>query len=75
MGTRIQFRRDQSTTWTTNNPVLAEGEMGIELDTRRVKVGNGTAAWNSLPYGISTIGFDELLDVVITNPHDGQLIV
>lgn len=75
MGTRIQFRRDQSATWTTNNPVLAEGEMGIELDTRRVKVGNGTAAWNSLPYGISTIGFDELLDVVITNPQDGQLIV
>lgn len=75
MGTRIQFRRDSSSNWTTNNPVLAEGEMGLELDTRRIKIGNGTTNWNSLPYGIATIGIDELVDVTITNPQDGELIV
>jgi len=33
------------------NPVLAEGEMGVEIDTEKFKVGNGILSWNSLPYG------------------------
>ena len=33
------------------NPVLAAGEFGHESDTRRFKVGNGTAKWSALPYG------------------------
>lgn len=32
------------------NPVLANGEEGHETDTGQRKVGNGTAAWTSLPY-------------------------
>lgn len=50
MSVRIQMRRDTSTNWTTNNPTLAEGEMGLELDTNRWKIGSGSDAWNALPY-------------------------
>lgn len=50
MTTRIQLRRDTATNWTSNNPTLAEGEIGIELDTSKLKVGNGTTAWNDLDY-------------------------
>ena len=50
MTTRIQLRRDTSTNWTTNNPTLALGETGVETDTRKFKFGDGTTAWNSLPY-------------------------
>src|SRR6056297_2912718 len=48
---RIQFRRGTSTEWETNNPVLAEGEMGLELDTFKFKIGNGVDPWNDLDYG------------------------
>ena len=47
----IQFRHDVGANWTTVNPVLAEGEMGIETDTDLFKIGDGVTAWNSLPYG------------------------
>jgi hypothetical protein len=50
MSAQIKLRRDTSTNWTTVNPVLSNGEPGIETDTRRIKFGNGSSAWNSLPY-------------------------
>jgi len=48
---QLQFRRDTSTNWTSANPLLASGEMGIELDTRKFKIGDGCLNWNNLPYG------------------------
>lgn len=45
-----QQRYDTAANWSTNNPVLLEGEMGIESDTRKFKFGNGTTSWNSLAY-------------------------
>ena len=48
---QLQFRRGLSTQWTSNNTVLADGEMGIETDTSLFKIGNGSTAWNSLAYG------------------------
>jgi hypothetical protein len=53
MAVRIQLRRDTATNWTTNNPVLAEGELGLETNSGRWKVGNGINAWTSLPYSNS----------------------
>ena len=50
MGTRIQIRRDTSTNWYLNNPVLALGEPGLETDTQIVKYGDGVSAWNDLVY-------------------------
>lgn len=47
---KILFRRDTSTNWSNNNPVLSEGEPGYELDTGLYKLGNGITAWNDLPY-------------------------
>lgn len=46
----IQIRRDTGSSWTATNPVLAAGELGIETDTRKIKIGDGTTAWNDLQY-------------------------
>lgn len=46
----IQFRRDTAANWTSNNPTLASGEMGVETDTNKYKVGDGSTAWTSLTY-------------------------
>ena len=50
MANRIQFRRDTAERWQTINPILQEGELGIETDTRFTKVGDGVHAWNDLQY-------------------------
>ena len=53
MAVRIQLRRDTATNWTTNDPLLAEGELGLEIDSGRWKVGNGIHTWDALPYSNS----------------------
>jgi hypothetical protein len=46
--TQIQVRRGTAAQWTSANPTLAAGEWGFETDTAKVKIGNGSTAWNSL---------------------------
>lgn len=48
--TQIQVRRGTASQWTSANPTLASGEWGFESDTGKVKIGNGSIAWNSLGY-------------------------
>ena len=40
--------------WQVINPVLLQGEIGFESDTKKFKVGNGSAPWNDLPYSASS---------------------
>lgn len=52
---RMWQRRDTAANWSSVNPVLAAGEIGVELgatssDPQMFKIGNGTTAWNSLAY-------------------------
>lgn len=48
--TQIQIRRGNASAWTAANPILAQGEIAVELDTKKIKVGDGSTAWNSLGY-------------------------
>ena len=50
MANRIQLRRGTAAQWATTNPVLAQGEPGIETDTGKQKFGDGVTAWSGLPY-------------------------
>lgn len=50
MAQQIQLRRDISANWTSNNPTLASGEMGVVTDTGNYKIGDGITDWNSLAY-------------------------
>ena len=50
MANRIQLRRDGAQQWANVNPILAQGELGIEIDTSRIKIGDGVTSWNSLKY-------------------------
>lgn len=50
MTLRIQFRRDTASNWTLANTLLAEGELALEIDTGKFKVGNGLDSWAALSY-------------------------
>ena len=55
-----QVRRDTAANWATANPTLLQGEFGLETNTQRVKIGDGTTAWNSLGYFLA----DDIADAV-----------
>ena len=48
--TRIALRNDLAANWTSNNPILLSGELGIETDTGYFKIGDGGHNWNDLTY-------------------------
>jgi hypothetical protein len=50
LNSRIQHKIDTAANWTSKNPVLLSGEIGIESDTNKIKVGNGTSTWSALGY-------------------------
>ena len=55
MAVRIQIRRDIASNWANVNPLLMEGELGIETDTKRVKIGNGVNNWAALEYSLTDV--------------------
>jgi len=56
MAYRILLRRDTAANWSANNPVLASGEPGYETDSSKLKIGDGSTQWLSLPYYVGGIG-------------------
>ena len=48
----LQHKRGTAAALAATNPVLAAGEKGVETDTGRFKIGDGTTAWNSLSYTV-----------------------
>jgi len=68
MAISIQIRRDTAANWTSSNPVLRAGEFGVETDTLKFKIGNGTSTWtqittyaNVTPTGLSSSLGDYIL--------------
>lgn len=60
--TRIVLRSDTAENWSSSNPQLLKGEIGIELDTLKFKFGDGTSNWNSLKY--AGVGSEELSSAI-----------
>jgi len=56
MTVKIQLRRGLAANWTSSNPTLAEGELGLETDTGKFKVGNGVNQWTGLSYSSGVAG-------------------
>lgn len=50
MATLIQLRRDTAANWSSNNPILSSGEIGIATDLQQFKIGNSASSWNQLEY-------------------------
>jgi hypothetical protein len=46
----LQHKRGTAAILTANNPTIAAGEIVVETDTNLTKIGDGSTAWNSLPY-------------------------
>lgn len=66
--TVLKLRNGTAAQWTSTDPVLSKGEMGVETDTNKFKFGDGTTAWALLPYavanasGTSTVDWSAILN-------------
>lgn len=76
MAVQILLRRGLASDWAIANPTLAAGEPGIETDTGKIKVGDGTRLWNALPYaaGLESLRLQDLSDVASSTPSTGQVL-
>lgn len=52
---QFQHRLDTAANWTSANPVLLAAELGLDITAGRLKIGDGTTAWNSLAYAPNTV--------------------
>ena len=60
-------RNDTALNWKLKNPILKRGELGLEVDTSLMKMGDGVTYWNSLNYsGVTALTTDELDDIYAT---------
>ena len=65
LNTKIQLRNGTAAEWTAKDPTLLKGEMGIETDTHKIKVGDGSTQWSKLAYcGADT---NDILNVINAN--------
>jgi len=53
--TRFKLRNGTAAEWTAANPTLLQGEIGVETDTRKYKIGDGSTAWAGLSYYIDGV--------------------
>lgn len=61
----FRFQRGTSDRWTDLNPVLGPAEPGVETDTGRFKLGDGSTEWNDLPYYLSEPYVTGIVEVMI----------
>ena len=72
MANRIQLRRGGAQEWANSNPTLAQGELGIELDTGRFKIGDGVTAWNTLRYERPVESTSNTANTLVQRDADGN---
>lgn len=70
----LQVRHDTGSNWIIRNPVLAEGEYGLETNTYLIKIGDGVTDWVHLPYlnKLNASYFKTLEDGTITFSDEFQ---
>lgn len=73
MATKLKIRRDTSAVWNLINPILGQGEPAVELDTGKMKIGDGERPYVELPYtsstaeGTPTIAWGDITGTIASN--------
>ena len=66
MANRIQLRRDTADNWDRVNPILEDGEPGLDITHNQIKYGDGATRWRDLNFS----GGLPQADGVVTFPGD-----
>ena len=66
MAVNIQLRRGTSEEWTSANPILMEGEVGVDTTNDNFRIGDGATNWDDLPVATGEPGEDGLTGGTLT---------
>jgi len=73
---KIRPRRGTAYEWSTVNPILDEGELGIEFPDSGIgtglckfKLGDGLTKWNDLPYAFDAASANSIVGGTVTSFH------
>lgn len=72
MAINFQQKRRTAATWTSENPTLLAGQIGLETDTGLVKYGDGSTAWISLAYAPVKYSFAETAAPAVTDDINSE---
>lgn len=75
LNTRIILKNDTAANWSTSTLVLLAGEIAVESDTRKVKIGNGTNVFKDLSYINMTPEEISTLITAANHSHDNKDIL
>ena len=77
MANKIQIRRDTTANWASSNPILSQGELGLDTTLNKIKIGNGTSNWSALSFffgdptslinGLHTVSLDANGDLILAD--------
>lgn len=54
----VNIRKNTAAQWAAENPTLRSGELGVEKDTKKYKIGDGVTTWVNLPYQFDKVMAD-----------------
>ena len=74
LDSKIQIRNDTAANWKAANPVLLKGELGIEIDTRKLKIGDGISTWTGLKYVSDNVLVENTNPTASDTDHDVGVI-
>lgn len=74
LDSKIQLRNDTAANWKAANPVLLKGEIGIEIDTRKLKIGDGISVWTGLKYVSDNVLVENTNPTASDTDHDVGVI-
>lgn len=66
----LQLRTGSATQWAASTRILAVGEPGVETDSGRIKIGDGTSLWSALPWSGAAIAKSQVNGSLTVNGAD-----
>ena len=73
---KIINRNDTANNWKSANPILKEGEIGIDNTNKQIKLGDNQTAWNNLQYYQPRVDWQNVQNKPsIPQPNDAKVTI
>lgn len=73
---KIINRNDTADNWKSANPILKQGEIGIDNTNKQIKLGDNQTAWNNLQYYQPRVDWANVQNKpAIPQPNDSKVIM
>jgi hypothetical protein len=73
---KIINRNDTADNWKSANPILKQGEIGIDNTNKQIKLGDNQTAWNNLQYYQPRVDWVNVQNKPsIPQPNDSKVII